>query len=240
MLMGRSTFKRLSALVSRSGLRRVTMVNVLLATAFLFCQCHRQSPAPTPTPEQTVAPTPIATATVTATVTPIPTVTPAATLSPLPTPLASPTPDAFQEGIIKLLQASRKGFLDLRGKFERTENGSGPDPLFRIRKIYQGTFLLADVTSAEVEEVYFNTGRQPAYNYHLNYQTASRRDSVEKYDSLRLNLDRVLKDFEHTFGGRYDSWAREDPLKTAVLLSSKDVPGAIEIQIHTAFSTPQW
>jgi hypothetical protein len=140
----------------------------------------------------------------------------------------------------QLLQASVKGFLDLRGKYKNTENGSGPNPLFRVRKIYQGTFLLGDATSAELEEVYYTAGRQPAYNYHLYYQALSPRVSIEKYDELRLNLNRVLRGFEHTLGDRYDAWARGDPLKTAVLLSSQDVEGSPEIQVHVAFSSPQW
>jgi hypothetical protein len=152
----------------------------------------------------------------------------------------SSTPYTLEEGIKHLLQASGKGFLDLRGKFKRTENGSGSDPLVRLRKIYEGTFLLGDATSAELEEVYYSAGRQPAYNYHLYYQALSARDSIEKYDDLRQNLNRVLQDFEHTFGDRYDAWARNDPLKTAVLLSSQDLAGSPEIQVHVAFSSPQW
>jgi hypothetical protein len=140
----------------------------------------------------------------------------------------------------QLLQASAKGFLDLRGKYKSTENGSGPNPLFRVRKIYQGTFLLVNATSAELEEVYYTAGPQTAYNYHLYYQALSARDSIERYDQLRLNLNRVLRSFVHTFGDRYDAWAQGDPLKTAVLLSSQDVAGSPEIQVHVAFSSPQW
>ena len=140
----------------------------------------------------------------------------------------------------QLLQASAKGFLDFRGKYKKTENASGPNPLFRVRKIYAGTFLLGDATSAELEEVYFTAGRQPAYNYHLYYQALSARDSIQKYDDLRANLNQLLRGFVHTFGDRYDAWARNDPLKTAVLLSSQDVAGAQEIQVHVAFSSPQW
>jgi hypothetical protein len=138
------------------------------------------------------------------------------------------------------LEASEKAFVGFRGKFKRTENGSGPDPLFRVRKIYEGTFLFGGATSAEIEEVYFNNARHPVYNYHLYYQALSARDSIERYDDLRLNLNRVLQGFAHTFGERYDAWARADTLKTAVLLSSQDVAGSPEIQIHVAFSSPQW
>jgi hypothetical protein len=140
----------------------------------------------------------------------------------------------------QLLEASGKGFLELRGKFKITENGSGPDPLFRVRKIYEGTFLFGGATNAELEEVYFSAERQPAYNYHLYYRALSARNSIEKYDDLRVNLNRVLQGFEHTFGDRYDAWARDDPLKTAILLSSQDVAGSPEIQVHVAFSSPQW
>jgi hypothetical protein len=85
--------------------------------------------------------------------------------------------------------------------------------------------------------------QQPVYNYHLYYQSFSGRRAVEKYDDLRLNLNRLLQGFEHTFGDRYDAWARKDPLKTAILLSSKsptDLAGSPEIQVHAAFSAPQW
>jgi hypothetical protein len=139
-----------------------------------------------------------------------------------------------------VLQASQKAFIEFRGKLKRTENGSGPDPLFRVRKIYEGTFLFGGAASAEIEEVYFRSEQQPVYNYHLYYQALSPRDSIERYDDLRLNLNRVLQGFEHTFGERYDAWAGADSLKTAVLLSTQDVAGSPEIQIHVAFPSPQW
>jgi len=138
------------------------------------------------------------------------------------------------------LEASEKAFIEFRGKLKKTENGSGTDPLFRVRKVYEGTFLFGGATSAELEEVYFSDARQPVYNYHLYYQALSARDSIERYDDLRLNLNRLLQGFEHTFGEQYDAWARVDTLKTAVLLSSQDVAGSSEIQIHVAFSSPQW
>jgi hypothetical protein len=140
----------------------------------------------------------------------------------------------------QLLEASTKGFLDMRGKYKNTENGSGPNPLFRERKIYQGIFLLGDASSAELEEVYYTAGRQPAYNYHLYYQGLSARVSIEKYDELRMKLSQLLRGFVHTFGERYDAWSQRDPLRTAVLLSSQDVAGSPEIQVHVAFSSPQW
>jgi len=235
------------AQLARSGVRQCATIGLLGAATLLLCQCRRQVSTETPTsrttPAPTVIPTPSATVALTPSITPTPTPTPApaASTSPIPLPTVSPTPDAFAEGMKQLLQASVKGFLDLRGKYKNTENGSGPVPLFRVRKIYQGTFLLGDAASAELEEVYYNTaGRQPAYNYHLYYQVLSARNSIEKYDQLRQNLNRVLRGFEHTFGDRYDAWARGDPLKTAVLLSSQDIAGSPEIQVHVAFSSPQW
>jgi hypothetical protein len=106
--------------------------------------------------------------------------------------------------------------------------------------MYEGNFLFEGAASAELEEVYYTAGRQPAYNYHLYFQALSPRASIEKYDDLRSNLNRVLKGFEHTFGDRYDAWARDDPLKTAILLSSQDVAGTLEIQVHVGFKSPQW
>jgi hypothetical protein len=173
-------------------------------------------------------------------VTPAATPTPTASSTASITPTPSSTPDAFEEGIKQLLQASGKGFLEFRGKFKRVENGLEPNPLFRLRKIYEGTFLFRGAASAELEEVYYSAGQQPAYNYHLYYQALSTRSSIERYDDLRLNLNRVLHGFEHTFGERYDAWAGNDPLKTAILLSSQDVAGYLEIQVHVAFSAPQW
>jgi hypothetical protein len=123
---------------------------------------------------------------------------------------------------------------------ERTEKGSGPDPLFRVRKIYDGTLLFDGSSSAEVEEVYFHPGQQPVYNYHLYFQALSARESIERYDQLRFNLNRALKSFDHTFGDRYDAWASHDALKTAVLLNNTDSSGSLEIQVHVAFSKPQW
>jgi hypothetical protein len=168
-----------------------------------------------------------------------PTAEPTATPPPAqPTP--TPTPDPFKEGIQHLLETSKNGFLELRGKLKRTENGSGLDPLFRVRKIYEGTFLLGEATSAELEEVYYKAGPQPVYNYHLYYQAPPIRGPIERYDDLRLNLNRVLEGFTHTFGYRYDAWTRDDPLKTAILLSSQDVAGSSEIQVHAAFLSSPW
>ena len=141
----------------------------------------------------------------------------------------------------RVLQAAGSGFLELRGKFIRIENGSGSYPLFRFRKIYEGTFVFGNATSADLEEVYYSSDRQPAYNYHLYYQSLSPRDSVERYVDLRLRLNQLLQGFQHTYGDRYDAWARAaDPLKTAVLLSIQDLPGSLGIQVHAAFASPQW
>ena len=141
---------------------------------------------------------------------------------------------------MKLLQASETGFRDLRGNLKRTEKGSGPHPLFRVRKIYEGTFLFGGAASAEIEEVYFRAEQRPAYNYHLYFQALSARESIERYDNLRQDLNHSLQSFEHTFGDRYDAWENDDRLKTAVLLSSQDASGSLDIQIHVAFSSPQW
>jgi hypothetical protein len=224
-------------------LRRFVRAGLLGAAAFLLCQCHRQPSPPQPaiaTPASTVTPTPPPVTITPPAVTPTPAASPTASASPSPQPTPSSTPDAFAEGIKHLLAASGKGFLEFRGKFKRTENGSGPNALFRIRKIYEGTFLLGDAASAEIEEVYYEAREQPVYNYHLYYQALSPQVSIERYSNLRMNLNRVLEDFEHTFGDRYDAWARDDPLKTAILLSSQDQAGSPEIQVHAAPPSPQW
>jgi len=215
------------------AVRTSVTVCIAVCAVFLLCQCHRQpsTPAPTPTP---------ATATPTPSATPTPTAIPQTSVPLLPLPSASETPDAFGDGIKQLLQASEKGFVKMHGKLKRTENGSGPDPLFRMRKIYEGTFLFGGAALAELEEVYFTAGQQPAYNYHLYYQALSVRASIEKYGDFRTNLNRVLEGYEHTFGDRYDAWARNDARKTAVLLSSQEATGSPEIQVHVAFSSPQW
>jgi hypothetical protein len=238
-LSGRDTLNRPIA-GKRSVLRRCGTVGILGIVTFLFCQCHRQPQMPAPTPTPTPAPIASPSPSADPTVTPTPTAVPEASISPLPSPSVSPTPDAFEEGIKQLLQASENGFRELHGKFKRTENGSGAVPLFRVRKIYEGNFLFEGAASAELEEVYYTAGRQPAYNYHLYFQALSPQASIGKYDDLRLNLNRVLKGFEHTFGDRYDAWARDDPLKTAILLSSQDVAGSLEIQVHVGFKSPQW
>ena len=239
-----ATSKTALAQAAQSGSRPCVKVAIFCVTALLLCQYHCQpstpTPAPTPTPASTAVPIPSATPIATPTLTPtaVPTATPAT--PPPAQPTATPTPDSFREGIQHLLQTSENGFLELRGKLKKTENGSGPDPLFRIRKIYEGTFLFGEATSAELEEVYYKAGPQPAYNYHLYFQAPPVRGPTERYDDLRLNLNRVLEGFTHTFGYRYDAWTRDDPLKTAILLSSQDIAGSSEIQVHVAFLSSPW
>jgi hypothetical protein len=222
------------------AVRTWATICIVGCAVLLLCQCHRQASTPAPTPSPTPTATPSPTSTPIAQVTPTPTPVPQVSASPLPVPSASETPDAFGDGIRQLLQASEKGFIEMRGKLKRTENGSGPDPLFRMRKIYEGTFLFEGAALAELEEVYFTAGQQPAYNYHLYYQALSARASMEKYGDFRTNLNRVLEGYEHTFGDRYDAWANKDARKTAVLLSSQEGTGSPEIQVHVAFSSPQW
>ena len=241
----RSARRRLWTTSIVRGIRGGMTASAFCCLAFLLCQCHRQPPTAEPTP--TAAPTttppaaspaPTAHATITSTPTTSATETPTVSASPLSPP--SPPPDPFEEGIKKLLLASENGFLELHGKLKRTENGSGPDPLFRVRRIYEGNFLFGGAALAELEEVYFTAGQQPAYNYQLYYQALSTRASIEKYDDFRLHLNQVLQCFEHTFGDRYDAWARDDARKTAVLLSSQEATGSPQIQVHVAFSSPQW
>jgi hypothetical protein len=139
-----------------------------------------------------------------------------------------------------VLQAASSGFLELRGKFKNVENGSGSYPLFRLRKMYEGTFLCGGASSAELEEVYYRNEHQPVYNYRLNYQSLSSKDSIERYVDFRQRLNQLLPGFQHTFGDRYDAWSRADALKTAILLSIQDLSGSLQIQVHTAFDSPQW
>jgi hypothetical protein len=220
--------------------------------AFFLCQCHRQpstaastpTPTPAPTPSSTSSTpsatlTPASTPSATPSITPTPTVAPVNTPSP-PQPASSSTPDPFAEGLQHVLQAAGNGFLELRGKFIKEENGTGSYPLFRLRKIYEGTFAFGGASSAELEEVYYGKENQPAYNYHLYFQALSSKDSIERYVDLRQRLNQLLQGFEHTYGDRYDAWARADSLKTAILLSIQELPGTLQIQVHAAFASPQW
>jgi hypothetical protein len=192
---------------------------------------------PTPIDSAIGSPTPAATPTTIAT--PSPTVTPTNTLSP-PQPALSPTPDSFAEGMKRVLEAAGSGFLELRGKLINVENGTGSYPLFKLRKLYQGTFAFGGASGAELEEVYYINDHQPAYNYHLYFQSLTTKDSIDRYVDLRLRLSQLFQGFQHTYGDRYDAWARADPLKTAILLNIQESPGSLQIQVHAAFDSPQW
>jgi len=223
-------------------------LSAAIAVILLLCDCRRQTATPSPTPSNTPTETPSPPATLTPTPPPTPLPSPSQSVKPSPSPSPSPiaeasptpSPDSFEANLQRLLQASENGFRDFRGKLNKIEKGSGPEPLFRIRKIYEGTFLFNGSSSAQLEEVYFHAGQQPAYNYRVSFQALSARESIERYDQFRLNLNHALKEFEHTFGDRYDAWARHDALQTAVLLDDSDTSGSLEIQLHVAFSAPQW
>jgi len=225
-------------------------LSAAIAAILLLCNCRRQTATPSPTPSNTATETPSPPATLTPTTTPTPLPSPSQLVTPSLSPIPSPSPiaearptsspDPFEANLQRLLQAAENGFRDLRGKLKRTEKGSDPAPLFRIRKVYEGTFRFDGSSSAELEEVYFHAGQQPAYNYRVSFQALSARESIERYDHFRLNLNHALKEFEHTFGDRYDAWASHDALQTAVLLDDADNSGSLEIQVHVAFSAPQW
>jgi hypothetical protein len=224
-------------------LRIVTRLRCAAIAVLLLSDCRRETsgtdPVVTPSPTATPVVTPIPSL---STPTPMnkPEASPSPPATPVPTPSATPVADPFAEGLKQLLQASETGFRDLRGKLRKTEKDSGPQPLFRVRKIYEGTFLFGGAVSAEIEEVYFHAEQEPVYNYHLHFQALSARESIERYDDLRQELNHVLESFEHTFGDRYDAWANHDTFKTAVLLSSQEASGSPEIQVHVSFSSPQW
>ena len=174
--------------------------------------------------------------------TPFPTPVPSLNPSPSTTPsvaAATPDPRSLEEGMKRVLAASESGFLDLRGKFKKTENGIGASPLFRIRKLYEGSFVFGGASSAELEEVYYKKDGHPSYNYRLFFQSPS-RESAEKYDDLMMHLQQILTGFEHTHAGGYDAWARSDAAGTAVLLSVQEQPGLLQLQVHVAFPVPKW
>ena len=213
----------------------------------LFCQCERRNPVQTPTPTPEPAPTlsqsPEATlvSTPTPEATPTPTPIPTPNPSPSTTPVAEATPDpnSLEEGMKHVLAASESGFIDLRGKFKRTENGTGASPLFRVRKLYEGSFLFGGASYSELEEVYYRKDGHPSYNYRLYFQSTS-KESSGKYDDLMVRLQQMLNGFEHTHAGGYDAWSRSDSANTAVLLSVQEQPGLLQLQIHVAFPTPKW
>ena len=233
--------------VARRGLRLGVVAGILAGGFYLLSQWRRHSSEsvlmPTPMPAPTVAPTPVVPSTTTILVTPTVPLAP----TPQPTPIASlsapvasppPTRDPFEDGMQRVLQAGDSGFLELRGKLTKTENGTGPNALFRFRKIYEGAFIFGGADSAQLEEVYYSKGNQPAYNYHLYFQESSDKDS--RYNDLRQQLDAMLRGFTHTSAAGYDAWASPDVRGTAVLLSNRDVPGSVEVQVHVAFPTPRW
>ncbi|MGA8658039.1 MAG: hypothetical protein WB586_17995 [Chthoniobacterales bacterium] len=245
--------RRLIAEVAQAGLGLAVAAGLLGGGAYLLSQCHRQPAAsisaPTPAPVPTVTAAPTVSTTPTVPTTPPLTVAPAGTPAPtpqaLPTPApASPPPTAapasFEDDLKRLLQASSSGFRELRGKLMKTETGNGPYALFRFRKIYQGTALFGGSDSAQLEEVYYTNANQPVYNYHLYFQEPSDEDSASKYDDLRSRLDQILQGFVHTSAAGYDAWAASDAKGTAVLLNSRDPSGSLEIQVHAAFTSPQW
>jgi hypothetical protein len=140
----------------------------------------------------------------------------------------------------RVMTASESGFLDLRGKFKRTENGTGASPLFRVRKLYEGSFVFGGASYAELEEIYYRKDRRPSYNYRLYFQCPSSKESAAKYDDLMMHLQQMLPGFEHTHASGYDAWARSDAANTAVLLSVQEQLGLLQVQVHVAFPTPKW
>jgi hypothetical protein len=163
---------------------------------------------PTPQNTPTVGPNPIALTT--PTIQSTPTAPPAST--PQSTPLASssatpvpppPAKDPFEDGMQRVLQAGNSGFRELRGILTKTENATGPYPLFRLRKIYEGAFIFGGAYAAQLEEVYCSNANQSAYNYHLYFQGSS--DKGPRYNDLRGRLDVMLRDSAHTSGTGYDA-----------------------------------
>lgn len=238
--------KKLTIQIAREILRLGVAAAILCGGAYLLFQCHRQQPVLASTPTPTVAPTP--TVRITPTIVATSTASPASSSEPTPAVSASAPPpstpgaeDAFEDGMKRVLRAASSGFLELRGTLTKTEDGTtiGPYALFRLRKIYQGTFVFGGAKSAQLEEVYYNRKpNQPAYNYRLFFQESS--DKAPTYDQLRQRLDAILTGFVHTFDAGYDAWAGSDARGTAVLLSDRDVLGFVEIQVHVAFPTPRW
>jgi hypothetical protein len=239
----REKLKKLLAKLAQPSLALGMMAAVLGGGGYLLSQCHRQPPGSASMPTPTVATSPIVLTT------PIILSTPSAPLASTPqsTPLASssappvpppPTKDPFEDGMQHVLQAGSSGFRELRGNLTKTENDTGPYPLFRSRKIYEGAFIFGGAYAAQLEEVYYSNANQPAYNYHLYFQDSS--DKGPRYNDLRERLDVMLRDFVHTSGTGYDAWAGSDPRGTAVLLTDRDLLGSVEVKVHVAFPKPQW
>jgi hypothetical protein len=239
--------KKFVAKLAQRSLALGMVAGILGGGVYLLSQCHRQPPAtasmPTLQNTPTVAPNPIALAT--PTILSTPSAPPAST--PQSTPLASssatpvpppPAKDPFEDGMQHVLQAGSSGFRELRGNLTKTENATGPYPLFRSRKIYEGAFIFAGAYAAQLEEVYYSNANQPAYNYHLYFKDSS--DKSPRYNDLRGRLDVMLRDFVHTSGTGYDAWTGSDARGTAVLLTDRDVLGSVEVKVHVAFPKPQW
>jgi hypothetical protein len=140
----------------------------------------------------------------------------------------------------RILASSESGFVDLRGKFKRTDNGTGASPLFRVRKLYDGAFLCGGSVSAELEEVYYRRDRHPSYNYRLYFQSPSPKESAARYDDLMVRLQQLLTGFQHTHASGYDAWARSNAANTAVLLSVQEQSELLQLQVHVAFPEPKW
>jgi hypothetical protein len=177
------------------------------------------------------------------TATPVPSMsaTPVPSMAPQPSaPKVTPDPQSFEEGMKHILASSQSGFIDLRGKFKRTENGTGESPQFRVRKLYEGAFLCGGSVSAELEEIYYRRDQHPSYNYRLLFQSPAPKESAAKYDDLMVRLQQLLAGFQHTHAGGYDAWARSDTAHTAVLLSVQERPGLLQLQVHVAFPVPKW
>ena len=234
---------------------------VLSSALILLCQCdqrpHVMASSPSPSPEliekpsESPVPTPPLTPTPDIAATPAPsmaataapsmTATPVPSMAPKPSvPEATPDPQSFEEGMKHVLASSQSGFVDLRGKFKRTENGTGASPLFRVRKLYEGVFLCGGSVSAELEEIYYRRDQHPGYNYRLLFQSPSPKESAAKYDDLMVRLQQLLTGFQHTHASGYDAWARSDSANTAVLLSVQEQPGLLQLQVHVAFPAPKW
>jgi hypothetical protein len=211
------------------------VAGILGGGVYLVSQCHRQPPASASMP--TLPPTPTILSTPTAPLASIPDSTPLTSASAPPVPSPS-TKDPFEDGMQRLLQAGSSGFRELRGNLTKTENAAGPYPLFRLRNIYEGAFIFGGAYAAQLEEVYYSSANQPAYNYHLYFQDSS--DKGPRYNDLRGRLDVMLHDFVHTSGTGYDAWAGSDTRGTAVLLTDRDVLGSVEVKVHVAFPKPQW
>ena len=234
--------KKFLAKLAQPSLALGMMAGILASGAYLLSQCHRQPPGSASVPTPTVASspivltTPIILSTPTAPLASAPQSTPLASSSATPVP-SPPTKDPFEDGMRHVLQAGSSGFRDLRGNLTKTENATG-HPLFRLRKIYEGTFVFGGAYAAQLEEVYYSNANQPAYNYQLFFRDSS--DKGPRYNDLRGRLELMLGDFIHTSGTGYDAWASSDARGTAVLLTDRDVLGSVEVKVHVAFPKPRW